>query len=49
MHVLIINFRLVDMDEEGYRARLEAGCDYADVGCGSGRALLKLRAGSRTR
>jgi SAM-dependent methyltransferase len=24
------------------RAKLEAGCDYADVGCGSGRALLKL-------
>jgi SAM-dependent methyltransferase len=24
------------------RERLEAGCDYADVGCGSGRALIKL-------
>jgi SAM-dependent methyltransferase len=24
------------------KARLEAGCDYADVGCGSGRALAKL-------
>jgi SAM-dependent methyltransferase len=24
------------------KTRLEAGCDYADVGCGSGRALLKL-------
>jgi SAM-dependent methyltransferase len=24
------------------KAKLEAGCDYADVGCGSGRALIKL-------
>jgi SAM-dependent methyltransferase len=24
------------------QAKLEAGCDYADVGCGSGRALIKL-------
>lgn len=24
------------------QTKLEAGCDYADVGCGSGRALLKL-------
>jgi SAM-dependent methyltransferase len=24
------------------KARLEQGCDYADVGCGSGRALIKL-------
>jgi SAM-dependent methyltransferase len=23
-------------------AKLEAGCDYADVGCGSGRALIRL-------
>jgi SAM-dependent methyltransferase len=26
----------------GAKAKLEAGCDYADVGCGSGRALIKL-------
>lgn len=26
----------------GVRAALEAGCDYADVGCGTGRALIKL-------
>jgi SAM-dependent methyltransferase len=24
------------------KARLEAGCDFADVGCGSGRAIIKL-------
>jgi SAM-dependent methyltransferase len=24
------------------KAKLEAGCDYADVGCGSGRALIRL-------
>jgi SAM-dependent methyltransferase len=38
------NFLLQEWIESmpNVKQKLEAGCDYADVGCGSGRALIKL-------